>query len=100
MTQKVSIEPTSIQTNISGTITTGGTAQTISEAKEVRNGFWIQNLSTSPLYFRVGGTAVQGQPCVKLNPGVLYENPVGVCPTGLISIIGPLTGAEFSAREW
>lgn len=100
MTLNVKVEPSSAQTNISGTITLGGTAQTISTAKEVRNGFWIQNLSSVTLYFRVGGTAVAGQPCIKLLPGALYENPLGVCPTGLISIIGSQTGAEFSAREW
>lgn len=88
------------EVDISGTITTADTAQTISAAKANRNGFWIQNLSAVPMYVLVGGTAVASQPSIKMNPDSLYESPVGACNNGIISIICSVQGAEFSAREW
>lgn len=86
--------------DISGTITAGGTAQDIAEPNEGRNGFWIQNLGASPLYFDFFQDAIAGQPSFKLDAGALYEAPASGCPAGRISVICATTGQQFSAREF
>lgn len=86
--------------DISGTITAGGTAQTIAAANGGRLGFWIQNQSSGDLFISTVATAVADSPSMKIPPGALYENPVGLCPVGAISIIGATTGQKFAAREY
>lgn len=87
-------------TDISGTITLGGTAQTIAAANGGRLGFWIQNNSSGDLWINTLATAVASQPSLKIAAGALYESPVGLAPVGAISIIGATTGQAFSAREF
>lgn len=87
-------------TDISGTITSGGTAQTIAAANAVRNGFSIQNTSAGDLWFNTLATAVAASPSIRIPAGGLYESPVNQRPTGAISLIGATTGQTFSAREW
>ncbi len=88
------------RTDKSGTITTGGTAQTIIASNAARKGFEIQNQSTGDLYFSTLATAIQGQPSVRVAPGQLYETPIGGAGTGAVSLIGATTGQAFAAREW
>jgi len=88
------------RTDSSGTITAGGTAQTIIASNAARKGFEIQNQSNGDLYFSTLATAIQGQPSVRLSPGQLYETPLGGSGTGAVSLIGATTGQAFAAREW
>lgn len=86
--------------DISGTITAGGTAQTLDAINGARQGFWIQNQSAGDLYISTIATAVAGQPSLRIPSGALYENPVGLCPVGAISIIGATTGQAFAGRVY
>ena len=89
--------------DISSTIATGGTAQALAAANELRNGYSVQNLSSGNLYVNdVGGAAVTTATgaSITLIPGALYESPAGVRPTAAISIIGATTSQAFAAREW
>jgi len=89
-----------VTANKSGTITTGGTAQTLSAANSARNGFWIQNQSAGSLWIYELGAATQASPSLEIKPGQLYEYPAGGVPASAISIIGATTGQVFAAREW
>lgn len=84
----------------SGTITSGGTAQTAIAANAARKGFFIQNQSTGDLYFNSVTTAVAASPSIKLTSGQTYEPPIYGVPSAAISIIGATTGQAFAAREW
>jgi hypothetical protein len=86
--------------SIGGTITLGGTAQTIAAANGGRQGFWIQNQSAGDLYVSTLGAAVADQTSLRIPSGALYENPVGLSPVGAISIIGATTGQAFAGREY
>lgn len=84
----------------SGTIASGGAAQTLIAANEGRQGFCIQNQSTGDLWFSSVGTAAATQPSFWLPAGAYYETPVGAAPGTLISIYGATTSQAFAAREW
>jgi hypothetical protein len=84
----------------SGTVTSGGTAQTVSVATSLRMGFMIQNLSSGDLWLDFGATAAATQPAMKITSGSLYETPPNACPKGHISVYGATTSQAFSAKEW
>lgn len=87
-------------TDRSGTITTGGTAQTLMAANVGRRGFWVQNNSAGDLWIRGDGTAAATQPSLKLVPGAIYETPPHMVSPGTVSIFGATTAQAFSAREF
>lgn len=89
-----------VTTGLSGTITTGGAAQTLAAANANRQGLWVQNQSTAALWINFEETAVASQPSIKIDAGALYETPANWCPIGSVSIIGATTGQAFAAREW
>lgn len=92
-------EPPRTVTNISGTITTGGTAQTLSASNSTGRKFFIENLhTTEDLWWNDLGTATAAQPSFKIVAGALYESPYST--TAAISIIGATTAHAFTAREW
>lgn len=86
--------------NRSGTITAGGTAQTLMAANAARRGWSLMNVSAGDLWFYELGAATTTQPSIKVEAGALYESPRFGVPSGAISIIGATTGQAFSAREW
>jgi len=87
-------------TDKSGTVTAGGSAQTIMAANANRRGFSIQNNSNADLWFSGLATAVATQPSMRLASGALYESPYSGVVTTAISLIGATTGQAFTAREW
>ena len=87
-------------TDKSGTVTSGGVAQTLMAALPSRCGFIIQNLSTSDLWISSLGTAAATQPSIWLPAGSYYEPPESGVPVSAISIYGATTGQAFAAREW
>lgn len=87
-------------TDKSGTIATGGTAQTAIALNANRRAFWIQNLSAGDLWISDVGTATAASPSLKIVAGGLYESMPGNCPTSAISIIGATTSQAFAAREY
>ena len=101
MATQTVIAKTTFPVNRSGTITTGGAAQSFAGANPGRIGHSIQNNSTGDLWFNdLGNAAALAQPSTKIPSGSLYESPITGCPGGAISIIGATTGQAFSAREW
>lgn len=93
------ISPAAAYAERSGTITAGGTAQTLAAANTARRFYRVMNLSTGDLWINDKGTAaVPNQPSFKLVAGAMYE--VSSCaPTSAISIFGATTGQAFSAAE-
>jgi hypothetical protein len=87
-------------TDRSGTITVGGTAQTLAAANSVRKYLLIQNNSTGALWVNFGAAAVQGQPSIQLaaNGGSLVME-AGFVSNQSVSIIGATTGQAYSAKE-
>lgn len=100
-TNNVTINGSVTRTDRSGSITTGGTAQTLMASNSSRKGWIVQNNSTGSLWFNeLGNAAVQSQPSFELKPGASYESILGATVTTAISIIGATTGQTFTAREW
>lgn len=94
------------QTDRSGTITTGGTAQVLMAANATRKGWWIQNNSSATLWVNDVGTATAGGSSIPVagvptggTVGSLYESPSRTSPNA-ISIFGATTGQAFAAREY
>lgn len=96
----VQLAPAAALTNISGTVTTGGTAQNAAAANSSRAGFWIQNLSAGDLWISTMSTAAATQPALKITAGTYYEAPPGGAGTGAISVFGATTGQAWAGQEW
>lgn len=85
----------------SGTITTGGTAQTLMVENSAREGFMVQNNSTGDLWINeLGNTAAASQPAIKIASGQIYETVQGQPCLYAVSIFGATTAQAFTAREW
>ncbi len=93
------ITATGTLTDISGTITTGGTAQTLAAANANRKYLLIQNNSSAALWFNFTATAVTSEPSLQLAVGGSFVMETGLISTEAISIIGATTGQAFSAKE-
>lgn len=92
--------------NCSGTITTGGTAQTLvswpTPAPNV-SGVWVQNQDASvTLYVRDDGTVASAAGgSIAIPPGGLYETPAwwpGKQTPDPVSVFSTKTGHVFAAR--
>lgn len=91
--------PTDVFADLSGSITTGGTAQSISIADPTRKSFWIQNTSDTVMRVKLGGTA-SATSGFKVNPDSLLcitDDDVGNAITQNISIFCATTGKTFEA---
>lgn len=89
----------STPTDLSGSILLGGTAQTLKASDSAGYFYVIQNHSEYDLWYSTVATAVIGKPSMRLAPKdttPLMFHKV----SGALSIIGPVTGQEFSARAW
>lgn len=89
-------------TDLSGSITTGGTAQQLVAADANRHGWRLMNTSSGDLWFNDTGGAASagGAGCYKLTAGGYYESPPGGASTAAITIYGATTGQTFSAARW
>ena len=94
----VTVGRTVTYTDRSGTITTGGTAQSLMSSNSSRTGYTIWNTSTGTLYFSPTGTASAAS--APIPPGALYECPNTAVPTTAISIYGATTGQSFVSWEY
>lgn len=85
----------------SGTVTTGGVAQTLMSANSRRTGVVIENTSAGDLWINeLGSTAVAAAPSMRLAAGARYERIGSGVPVAAIGIYGVTTGQAFTAREW
>ena len=83
----------------SGTITSGGAAQTAVAENLARSYLFIQNVSAADLWFNVGVTAVATQPSIRLASGASIAYDAGFVPRQLVSIIGATTAQAFVIKE-
>jgi hypothetical protein len=83
----------------SGTITSGGTQQTLMAANPTRRYLLIENLSSGDLWFNFTTNAIVGQPSLQLPAGASYDMSGDFVSTERVSIIGATTGQAFATRE-
>lgn len=83
----------------SGTITTGGTSQTVFAANASRSFLLIQNVSAEPLWVNFGAAANEDQPSVKLpiDEKLMFDGRF--VPTESVDIVGATTGSSFTAKQ-
>lgn len=86
-------------TDGSGTITTGGTSQTVFAASESRRYLEIQNISDETMYVNFGAAATTDSNSFKIVAGGSYVNVSNFCPTTTVTIIGATTGKKFIAKS-
>ena len=87
-------------TDRSGTITLGGTAQTLAAASATRKYLLIENLDlTNPLWINFTTAAVQSQPSIRLGVGGSFSMEAGFISTELVSVIAATTGHAWAAKE-
>jgi hypothetical protein len=83
----------------SGTIASGGVAQTIMAANPARTYLFIENTSDTDMWFNYTTTAGVGGTSIKIGAGAAYENPNAFCPTGAISLYCASGSKSFTAKE-
>lgn len=82
---------------LNGSITTGGTAQSLALAGTTRKGIRGQNISAGDLWINEGGTAaIDTAGSYKIVSGQTFDTSW----MGALSIIGATTGQKFSATEY
>lgn len=85
----------------SGTLATGGSAQTLFGGIVPANGFVVQNNSSGALWISDVGVATAGGASLQLAAnGGLFATPSGYKPAGAVSLYGATTGQAFAARRW
>lgn len=85
----------------SGTVTTGGVAQTLFGGVTPAMGYMVQNLSAGDLYINDLGTASAGAGSILIpSQGSMFISPSNYRPPGAVSLFGATTAQAFSARHW
>jgi hypothetical protein len=85
----------------SGTVATGGSAQTLFGGIVPANGFLVQNNSSTALWVSDVGTAAAVGASMQVSPnGGTFVTPSGYKPGGSVSLFGATTGQAFAARRW
>jgi hypothetical protein len=85
----------------SGTLATGGSAQTLFGGIVPSNGFLVQNNSSAALWISDAGTASAGGASIQIAAnGGSFATPSGYKPAGAVSLFGATTGQVFAARRW
>jgi len=95
-------------TDRSGSITTGGTAQTLAAANTNRRYLLIQNplsaatqgiATAESLFINFTTAAVMGSPSIELAPGDIFVMEGLAVSTELVSVIAATTGHKWVAKE-
>jgi hypothetical protein len=84
----------------SGTMVTGGVAQTLFAGVVPVNGYLVANNSSAILYVSDVGTANAGGASIPIPAGAIFMTPTGYKPAGAVSLYGGATGQAFAARRW
>ena len=85
----------------SGTLATGGSAQTLFGGIVPSNGFLVQNNSSAALWLSDVGIASAGGASIQIAAnGGTFATPSGYKPAGAVSIFGATTGQAFAGRRW
>lgn len=94
-----------VEVDIHGTITSGGTSQSLMAAADsthVRVGWWLQNQSSGDLWVVSSdraATAAAAAPGIKIASGQLYECPTHMVSQGSYQIFGATTGQAWDAVQ-
>lgn len=84
--------------NLSGIITSGGTAQDLYAANDApRHSFLFQNVSDTDMTLEFGATAVAGTG-ILVAAGLAYEPPPHVLHSGKCSVLCATTGKAFVCK--
>lgn len=83
-----------------GTVTTGGTAQTLFAGATPVHGWAVYNPDPSEMLFVTDAATATINGGIPVPPQGGYETPSGYRPVGPISLIGATSGHKFSARSW
>lgn len=84
----------------SGTIASGGSAQTAVAERLTRRFLLIHNPDASEdLWYNIGATAVASQPSIKLTPKSTDKFSGVDTPTGAVSVIATSTSHQFVVKE-
>lgn len=86
-------------TDRSGTITAGGTSQTLAGANSSRTYLEIQNLSTGDLYVNFTSAASAGGSSFKVPAGGSWFTPPNGVTTEAVTIYGATTGQAWVSKE-
>ena len=97
--QGVRIRPASVS-NGDGTVTTGGSAQTLFSGAVPANGYMIQNTSAHDMWINDEGTAAVGSGIYLASKSAPFITPPGYKPPGVVSLLGTTTSDTFVARRW
>lgn len=85
----------------SGTLASGGSAQTLFGGAVPANGYLVQNNSSAALWISDTGAASSGGASIQLAPnGGIFMTPSGYKPAGPVSLFGGTAGQAFAARRW
>jgi hypothetical protein len=84
----------------SGTISSGGTAQTLFGGVAPVDGWLVANNSSITLYVSDVGIATSGGASIPIVAGMVFATPSGYKPAGPVSLYGATTGQTFAARRW
>jgi hypothetical protein len=84
----------------SGTVSSGGTAQTLFGGVVPVDGWLVANNSSSVLYVSDVGIATSGGASIPIAAGVVFATPSGYKPAGPVSLYGTTAGQAFAARRW
>jgi hypothetical protein len=84
----------------SGTVSAGGTAQTLFGGVVPVDGWLVANNSSATIYVSDVGAAVAGGASIPIAPGAVFATPSGYKPAGPVSVFGATTGQAFAARRW
>jgi hypothetical protein len=84
----------------SGTVATGGAAQTLFGGVVPVTGFLVQNNSSGALWISDVGAASAGGASIAVAAGGLFVTPCSYRPAGAVSLYGGTTGQVFAARRW
>lgn len=88
-------------TDGSGTLASGGSAQTMFGGLVPVNGFLVQNNSSAALWVSDVGAASSGGASIQIAAnGGMFMTPSGYKPAGTVSLYGATTGQVFAARRW
>ena len=85
-------------TDVSGTITTGGTSQLLTAAVTARKYLMVQNNSTGNLGINFTGAATLANPSIVLVPGGSFTMESNFVSNEAVNIIGATTGQAFTAK--
>lgn len=86
-------------TDRSGTITLGGTAQSLMAANLARRYLFVENLSVGDEWINFTVAAVLSQPSIRLVPGASFVMESSIVSSDALSIIGATTAQAFAAKE-